>query len=136
MNSNANLIPRSHRSPMLLTANLEIDGVSHRVKLRNLSEKGALVEGEYLPPEGSETYFERKDLRLKSRVVWVEGQYAGVAFATNLKPEDVLRNIPPPRPETKLDFRRPGLACRPLTSYERRMLDRWMTAAPMGALGE
>jgi hypothetical protein len=136
VNANANLPPRPHRSPVLLTATVEVDGTPYSVKLRNLSEEGALIEGEQLPPEGSEAYFERNQLRVKSRVVWVEGRYAGVAFARSLKPEELLRNIPKPRPEAKLEFRRPGLACRPITPYERRMLERWMTASPMGTLGE
>lgn len=136
MNSNVTFTPRSHRSPVLLTATLEVGDVSYSVKLRNLSEEGALIESEDLPPEESEAYFARNQLRVKSRVVWVQGRYAGVAFARALKPEEVLRNIPKPRAENKLDFRRPGLACRPLSDYERRMLERWMTASPMGELGE
>lgn len=136
MNSPANLTPRSHRSPVLLTASVEVDGVPYAVKLRNLSKEGALIEGEHLPAEGAEAYFERNQLRLKSRVIWVEGRYAGVAFARSLKPEEILRNIPRPRQEPKQEFKRPGLACRPLSAYERRMLERWMTASPMGTLGE
>ena len=127
---------RSRRAPVLLAATIEVDGVPQSVKLRNLSEEGALIEGERLPAEGSTCFFQRNDLRLKSRVVWVHGRYAGVAFARSLKSEEVLRNIPQPRPKAPLDFRRPGLACRPLTSYERRMLERWMTASPIGPLGE
>ena len=127
---------RSRRAPVLLAATIEVDGVPQSVKLRNLSEEGALIEGERHPAEGSTCFFQRNDLRLKSRVVWVHGRYAGVAFARSLKSEEVLRNIPEPRPKAPLDFRRPGLACRPLTSYERRMLERWMTASPIGPLGE
>jgi hypothetical protein len=127
---------RSRRAPVLLAATIEVDGVPQTVKLRNLSEEGALVEGERLPPEGSTSFFQRNELRLKSRVIWVQGRYAGVAFARPLKPEEVLRNIPQPRPKAQLDFRRPGLACRPLTAYERKMLERWMTTSPVAKLGE
>jgi hypothetical protein len=128
---------RSRRSPVLLAATVEVAGTPVTVKLRNLSEEGALIEGEPLPFEGSSTFFERNDLRLKSRIIWVQGRYAGVAFEQPLKPEDVLRNIPAPKRPTQLnDFRRPGLACRPLTEYERRMLERWMTASPVSSLGE
>ena len=127
---------RSPRAPVLLTATIEVDGDPQTVKLRNLSEEGALVEGDRLPPEGSTSFFQRNELRLKSRVIWVHGRYAGVAFARSLKPEEVLRNIPQPRPKAQLDFRRPGLACRPLTAYERKMLERWMTTSPVAKLGE
>lgn len=127
---------RSRRSPVLLAASVEVDGVVVPVKLRNLSEEGALIEGEKLPPEGSVTFFERNDLRLKSRVVWVEGLYAGVAFARSLKSEEVLRNVPKPRLRIDRDFRRPGLACRPLTNDERKMVERWMTSSPVARPGE
>ena len=128
---------RSRRSPVLLAATVDVGGKPVAVKLRNLSEEGALIEGEQLPVEGSSTYFERNDLRIKSRIAWVQGRYAGVAFDERLKPEDVLRNIPTPKRSPQLnDFRRPGLACRPLSDYERRMLERWMTASPIGSLGE
>ena len=127
---------RSRRAPVLLAATIEVDGVPEAVKLRNLSEEGALIEGERLPPEGSTIFFQRNELRLKSRVIWVHGRYAGVAFARPLKSEEVLRNIPQPRPKAQMDFRRPGLACRPLTAYERRMLERWMTSGPVAKPGE
>jgi len=110
--------------------------VPETVKLRNLSEEGALIEGERLPLEGTTTFFQRNDLRLKSRVVWVQGRFAGVAFARPLKAEEVLRNVPRPRQQIQADFRRPGLACRPLTPEERRMVEKWMVASPLGALGE
>lgn len=127
---------RSRRAPVLLAASIEVAGNAEPVKLRNLSEEGALIEGERLPLEGTTTFFQRNDLRLKSRVIWVEGRYAGVAFARTLKPEEVLRNVPQPRQRIERDFRRPGLACRPLTADERKMVEKWMVSSPTGALGE
>jgi len=127
---------RSRRSPMLLAATVEIAGRAVAVKLRNLSEEGALVEGDRLPLEGSATFFKRKELNLKSRVVWVHGRYAGIAFEERLRPEDVLRNVPTPKPRARLDFRRPGLACRPLTDEERRMVEQWMVSSPISSPGD
>jgi len=127
---------RSRRSPVLLAASIEVAGVAQTVRLRNLSEEGALIEGERLPLEGTTTFFQRNELRLKSRVIWVEGRYAGVAFARTLKPEEVLRHVPQPRQRVERDFRRPGLACRPLTADERKMVEKWMVSSPTGALGE
>jgi hypothetical protein len=127
---------RSRRSPVLLAASIDIAGVEEPVKLRNLSEEGALIEGARLPLEGTTTYFRRNELRLKSRVVWVAGNFAGVAFARILKPEEVLRNVPKPRQRISPEFRRPGLACRPLTSDERRMVEKWMVSSPLGSVGD
>ena len=129
---------RSRRSPVLLAASIDVDGASIAVKLRNLSEEGALIEAEGLPREGSSACFVRNDLRVKGRIVWVQGRYAGMAFDRPLDRDQVLRNIgkPKSKPAVERDFRRPGLACRPLSDYERRMLERWMTASPIGKLGD
>jgi hypothetical protein len=127
---------RSRRSPVFLAATIEVAGVPEPVKLRNLSEEGALIEGERLPLEGSTCWFERKDLRVKSSVIWVHGRYAGVAFDHLLKPEDVLRHVPKPRPPLQIDHRRPGLACRPLTSTERKMIEVWLATSRVARPGE
>jgi hypothetical protein len=127
---------KSRRSPVYLAAAVEIAGVAQPVKLRNLSEEGALIEGERLPLEGTTTFFERNELRLKSRVIWVQGRYAGIAFARTLRQEEVLRHVPQPRQVAQGDFRRPGLACRPLTQHERKMIEKWMVASPQGELGD
>jgi len=126
---------KSRRSPVLLAATLELLGRPVPVQLRNLSEEGALVEGDRLPLEGSTTFFERNELRLKSRVVWVQGRFAGVAFDEALKAEQVLRNVPAPKPRPQVDFKRPGLACRPLSDYERRMLEHWLSGPKLGSPG-
>ena len=127
---------RSRRSPVFLAATVEVAGAPQPVKLRNLSEEGALIEGEHLPLEGTTTFFRRNDLRLKSRVVWVLGTYAGVAFARPLRSDEVLRNVPQPRQRQNADFRRPGLACRPLTDQERQMVEKWMVSSPMDSPGD
>ena len=120
---------RSRRSPVFLAASVEIAGAAEPVKLRNLSEEGALIEGDRLPLEGTTTFFQRNELRLKSRIVWVQGRFAGVAFARPLKSEEVLRHVPAPRQRVNPEFRRPGLACRPLTEEERKMVERWMVTS-------
>jgi hypothetical protein len=127
---------RSRRSPVMLAASVEVDEVPVPVMLRNLSEEGALIEGDSLPGEDSSTYFCRNDLRIRSRIAWVAGRFAGVAFARPLKRDEVLRNVPAPKQRIHPDFRRPGLACRPLTTEERQLLERWMVSSPVGKLGD
>ena len=127
---------RGRRSPVLLAASVEVAGVVTPVKLRNLSEEGALIEGDRLPLEGSTTFFERNELRVKSRVAWVHGCFAGIAFARPLAKEQVLRNVPSPRPKHQPEFRRPGLVCRPLSPEERKLVERWMTESPVHRPGE
>lgn len=126
---------RSRRSNVLLAASIEVSGSVVPVKLRNLSSQGALIEGEDLPVEGSEILFRRNDLKVKGRVAWLHEDQAGIAFNNLLPQEDVLRNIPKPRPRVQPDFRRPALACRKLTPDEQRLVDSWVWS-PYGAVGE
>lgn len=117
---------QSRRSNVLLAATIEVSGMSVPVKLRNLSEQGALVQAERLPVEGSEVLFRRNELSVPGRVAWVDGQYAGVAFAVALQPQDVMRNIPQPKARVQPDHRRPGFNPRTLTQQEQRLLESWI----------
>lgn len=116
---------RSARSPVLLSAKVELDGAEVPVILRNLSSEGALIEGAELPNEGATTKFRRNELTVAGRVVWVEGRYAGVAFDRELDREELLRHVPKPRQRVEPQFRRPGLACAPLTEADRKMIQMW-----------
>ena len=116
---------RSNRAPVMLTARLELAGEAQQVVLRNLSPGGALVEGKWLPAEGSVVLFVRNDLRVQARVVWVEGKYAGVAFECPLERSELLRQVPQPKEKFEARFRRPGLISKPLSDADRRMLQMW-----------
>lgn len=123
---NSPLQQRPRRANVLLAATIEVSGAAMGVKLRNLSEQGALIQGERLPVEGSEVLFRRNDLSVPGRIAWVDGQHAGVAFAVPLQAQEVLRNIPQPKPRVQSDYRRPGLNPRALTIQEQRLLESWL----------
>ena len=127
---------RSNRSPVLLSAKFSMGGEELSVVLRNLSSEGALVEGAQLPVEGSATVFKRNDLSVAGRVVWVERRFAGIAFDRKLEPSELLRQVPRPRQKFDANFRRPGLACRPLSESDRKMLEMWATQAPVVRPGD
>ena len=92
-----------------MAASIEAAGITVPVKLRNLSSEGALIEGDRLPSVGSPVTFHKKELSLAGHVAWITGNRAGVAFDLKLDPEAVMRHVPKPRPQAKLDFRRPAL---------------------------
>lgn len=121
---------RPRRSNVLLAATIEASGAAIPVKLRNLSELGALIQAERLPIEGTEVRFRRNDLNVAGRIAWVDGIHAGVAFASPLQQQDVLRNIPQPKARVQPDYRRPALNQRGLTPQEQRMLESWVGAPP------
>lgn len=117
---------RKHRrSNVLMSAVVDVAGLSLDVKLRNLSEEGALIEGERLPVEGSEVYFRKGDIAVKGRVAWSAGKRAGIAFNSPITTEAVLHHCPPPRALTRPSFRRPGLAARELSAEEQALVKLW-----------
>ena len=118
---------RSGRSPVLLSAKIDVLGAESAVLLRNLSSEGALIEGSELPPEGASTTFRRNDLTIRGTIVWVEGRFAGLAFDRQLDREELLRHVPKPRQRMEQQFRRPGLACKPLSEADRKMVQMWAT---------
>jgi hypothetical protein len=120
---------KARRSNVLMSASLELSGTSLPVKLRNLSADGALVEGDKLPVEGASILFRKGDLSVSGQVAWVNGCQAGVAFAKNLKPEQLLRHIPTPRPRVTPDFKRPGLKGT-LTAEEKKFGEKWVWRVP------
>jgi len=128
---------RSRRSNVLLKATLEIPGDSLPVVLRNLSQEGALVQGEGLPEEGTRVLFHRQGLSVPSRIAWSHCGHAGLEFEFPLFPGEMLRHIPSPasRGPSLPVKKRPGLAPQPLTEAERMLIERWATEG-INRLGE
>ena len=118
---------RSNRSPVLLSAKVDVRGTEVAVILRNLSAEGALIEGANLPREGDATVFRRNELCVTGEIVWVEGRFAGLRFDRELNREELLRQVPRPKQKFEEQYRRPGLSCRPLTDADRRMVEMWKT---------
>jgi hypothetical protein len=119
---------RHRRSNVFLNATLETPGGSLPVLLRNLSQDGALVQGEHMPMEGTRVLFHRQGLSVPSRVAWSEGDAGGLEFDFPLFPREMLRHVPPPEPVNPVQIkRRPGLSPKPLTRGERALIERWAT---------
>lgn len=129
---------RSNRSTVMLSATLEVVGGSIPVRLRNLSQDGAMVYGPDLPVEGERVLFHRQGLSVPSRVVWNHAEHAGLAFDSPLFPREVLRHVPPletkPLP-VQVIKRRPGFGAKALTKGELALIERWASDSP-NALGD
>ncbi|WP_300975220.1 PilZ domain-containing protein [Sphingomonas sp. LHG3406-1] len=127
---------RQRRANVLLTAVIELSGRSVDVKLRNLSSDGALVDAPDLPVEGAEIRFKRGDLVVDGKLIWVRGNRGGIQFHRPLSPEALLRHVPVPRPRVLPDFRRPGLAAKPLTEGELTFGTKWLAVSTRDAPGD
>ena len=127
---------RSRRSQLLMTATLEISGRALKVKLRNLSSEGAQVEADGLPVEGTDLLFRKGDLAVVGRIVWVQGKQAGIRFEQKLETDAILNPVSIPRARANNDFRRPGLASRPLTEQERQIAEQGVSVSRVPPIGD
>jgi len=120
---------RTHRATVMFAASISCAGTSMSIKLRNLSDEGACIEGEQLP-EGTELVLERKGQSTIGRVAWVDRGRCGLQFSETLKVQEALREVPQPRRRIMPALRRPGLQCRQLTEAEKAALERWAVLSP------
>jgi hypothetical protein len=88
---------RSKRSLVLLAAKVRQPAGLMDVRLRNLSQNGALLEAETTPPVGSELVFERGETIVKARVAWAANGRFGIEFLTPIEESEVLVHVGRPR---------------------------------------
>jgi hypothetical protein len=69
------------RTNLLLAATAEVGGRSLPIRIRNLSDTGALIEGAGLPEAGTTVVLTRGDLQVAATIAWAAGSRRGVRFA-------------------------------------------------------
>lgn len=87
------------RTFLMLAANAWSGGAYVPVRIRNVSETGALIEGAGLPPAGEPIQLNRGEAQIDGIVAWSTGSRCGVHFATPIA-VDIWRAgkpaVPPP----------------------------------------
>jgi hypothetical protein len=68
------------RSNVFLNASMVAGGHTTNVRVRNISERGALIDGTRLPAEGSPVQLRRGSLSAAGEVAWQTGGQAGIRF--------------------------------------------------------
>lgn len=81
------------RSNVYLTALLESGGETAPVRIRNLSDSGALIEAEILPSIGARVRITRGALHASGAVVWSGTGRAGVNFDGKVDVEAWIRRV-------------------------------------------
>jgi hypothetical protein len=72
---------RSSRTNLLLSGTIEARDIRSSVRIRNLSETGALLEGAALPKVGEHLVLRRLDLEIGATVIWSASSRCGVTFS-------------------------------------------------------
>ncbi|HTU11313.1 MAG TPA: PilZ domain-containing protein [Allosphingosinicella sp.] len=81
------------RARVLLAARLETETGETEARLRDLSQKGALVECVQVPPVGSEVVFVRGSTRVPARVAWAGPDRVGLEFHHEIDEHEVFVHI-------------------------------------------
>ncbi len=127
----------ARRARVLLAAKLRTgSGYEIDVRLRDLSQKGALVEGKSLPPQGSEAVFSRGSITVPARVAWTGEGRAGLEFAYPIDESEVLVQLK----RTNVDsnqprFRRPRLG-EDMSAQEKKLAQLWGVSVGIAVPGE
>lgn len=96
------MIPREPRKNLMLAAMIEAAGVSAPVRIRNLSEGGAMIDGAALPEPGSTLLLKRLELSVQASVVWTHDGRCGLALAHRIVVDDWIAGVRRTRPDGNL----------------------------------
>lgn len=116
---------QAKRNRVLLAAKLEVRGAEIDVRLRDLSQKGALVECQHVPPAGTEVIFHRGSITVPARIAWAGANRAGLEFAYMIDESEVLVQLRrTTTDQNQPRFRRPGLG-EGLSEQEKKLARLW-----------
>jgi hypothetical protein len=114
------------RARVLLAAKLKTDNGEVEARLRDLSQKGALIECNEPLAVGSEVVFTRGTTIVPARVAWSNSGRVGLEFLRSIDESEVLvqlgrssSNVPQQR------FRRPRIGGEDMSETERKLVRNW-----------
>ena len=89
------MIPRAPRKNLMLAATIAAEGVCAPVRIRNLSDAGAMIDGPALPEPGSTLILTRLELSVGAKVVWHEGGRCGLKLDATITVDDWIAGVRP-----------------------------------------
>jgi hypothetical protein len=130
----------TRRSRVLLAARLRTQYGDIDARLRDLSQKGALIECRDVPPVGTQLIFIRGGISVPARVAWVGRNRLGLEFVEMIDEGEVLvqlggrapASVSAPQAVAPTSYqprcRRPRLHGEGLSEHERRLAEAWGVA--------
>lgn len=101
----------SIRNRVLMVAKLATPAREIDVRIRDVSASGARIEGADLPRAGSDVILKRGGFEGFGRVIWVDGNAAGIQFDEPFDETELmlqLKGLSAPTASDPDQFRRPG----------------------------
>ncbi len=128
---------QAKRARVLLAAKLKTGAGEIDARLRDLSQKGALVECREWLEVGSEVIFTRGITTVPARVAWTNSGRVGLEFLRSIDESEVLvqlgrtsSNAPQQR------FRRPRIGGEDMSETERKLVRNWGVAVGIAVSGD
>ena len=121
---------RSDRANVILTAVIEHSQDRIPVRIRNLSEHGALVVGDGLPAADTDITFRCNGQAVEGWVVWSQGERAGIMFGKPtrldaLTKREQRQGIEITKDTREISVRRPGFRGNQLSDEEHKIVEEW-----------
>jgi hypothetical protein len=125
------------RARVLLAAKLKTGVGEIDVRLRDLSQKGALIECSAVPPVGSEVVFTRGSTTVPARVAWAGEGRVGLEFAYMIDEQEVLVQLKRTNgDQNQPRFRRPRLFGEDMSEQEKKLARLWGVSVGIAVPGE
>lgn len=87
------MAPRAPRKNVMLAASISAGAVSAPVRIRNLSEAGAMIDGPALPDAGSTLELSRLELSMAATVVWNRDGRCGLRLRGHIVVDDWIAGV-------------------------------------------
>lgn len=87
---------RATRKNLFLSAQIEAGALKAPVRIRNLSESGAMIEGAALPNPGTQLTLHRLEMEIGALVVWQTAGRCGVQFDGKISIDDWVAGVRKP----------------------------------------
>lgn len=87
------MTPRAPRKNVMLAAAISAGPVSAQVRIRNLSDAGAMVDGPTLPEPGTMLELSRLELSVRAKVVWNHDGRCGLSLKEPIAVDDWIVGV-------------------------------------------
>lgn len=87
------MTPRASRKNVMLAASIAAGTVSAPVRIRNLSEVGAMIDGPALPDTGSTLTLNRLEMSVAATVVWTRNGRCGLSLRAPITVDDWIAGV-------------------------------------------
>jgi hypothetical protein len=87
---------RAARANLFLAATIEVGGMTSPVRVRDLSETGAQLEGPAFPQVGTRLILRRKDVEIGATVMWLAPPRCGLVFEGLISVAEWIAGTPGP----------------------------------------